>query len=320
MKRWWVLVAVLSAAMINVAQGSGTADLAGAGTVRFEVSKRDPLIGEPVSAALVAELAPGISLVRWPSLPPVWEDFTLSDMSEVQTEIRADGTGLYRQTMTLRVWRTGQVALPELIVQFQIAGDTRIAELQASGILFDVPSVLVADDLTLRPLKPQFSFFYIPMGVFLALGGMVYVLAYGARRRWQARGLRRQMRVGTGAVSVFARLAVLGQGEFTPAEIYEGVSLVLRGYLDLRFQIPALGMTTIEVIRRLEADEVARQEVPDSRRAELWRMLEQADLVKFAHMEPPTASASRLLTTAERWLTAAEQGLKARRESQEFAP
>lgn len=298
-----------------------TLAISGAGTARFEVARRDPLIGEPVDAALVVELSPGISVVEWPALPAVWGDFTFSGLSEVETIVRPDGTGLYRQTFTLHVWRAGVVTLPELRMPFQVANDDRVLELLVGAPSFTVPSVLAADDLELRPFKPQIGFFYIPLWLFLAIGAALYGIGYVVWRRWQLQRISRLAALSDRETvdSVLEKLRQLSREGLSSAAIYEAVSVLLRMYLRTRFDLPAPEMTTLELIQWLEADSYFSVLLTESRRSELWRMLEQADFVKFAQAVPEASYAVRLLNVAERWIMAVEQAVRDAAQAQEFA-
>lgn len=61
-------------------------------------------------------------------------------------------------------------------------------------------------------------------------------------------------------------------------------------------------MTTAEVMRSLRDTDM-----PDDLRASLSRVLEQADLVKFAQFQPDDESGSRLIRYAITWLRQAER-------------
>lgn len=60
------------------------------------------------------------------------------------------------------------------------------------------------------------------------------------------------------------------------------LTFILREYLEGRYDVPALESTTYEIIRDLKDTDISEQQTND-----LKRILETADLVKFAKSEPP---------------------------------
>ena len=89
-------------------------------------------------------------------------------------------------------------------------------------------------------------------------------------------------------------LAELSLG--TPDQVYEQVADVLREYLQARFDIPASDMTTVEIRTGLEN----HTELESEHITEVARLLEQADLVKFAEAAPGERSAQRAVAAAAR--------------------
>jgi hypothetical protein len=88
-----------------------------------------------------------------------------------------------------------------------------------------------------------------------------------------------------------------------PAVVYENVSNALRRYIQGRFAVTAEELTTQELM----ADLVNLETLSDRRKRELGYLLEQADLVKFARMQPQSKSAEKILNVAQQWVTAVEQ-------------
>jgi hypothetical protein len=89
-------------------------------------------------------------------------------------------------------------------------------------------------------------------------------------------------------------------------EHYARLSLVLRGYLERRFRFPAVESTTDEIRESLARSPVLRDE--ESRN--LFALLEEADLVKFARHDPGLGAAGDALARGRRWI---ETRLAARR-------
>ncbi len=75
-------------------------------------------------------------------------------------------------------------------------------------------------------------------------------------------------------------------------DFYYQLSALLRGYLEARFQLPALEMTTEELVPRLEA-----LAIPTASRLETARLLRRADPVKYAGRAAPAAMRHQDLET-----------------------
>ncbi|MDR1273219.1 MAG: hypothetical protein LBK12_01590 [Odoribacteraceae bacterium] len=77
-------------------------------------------------------------------------------------------------------------------------------------------------------------------------------------------------------------------------EYYTRLTGVLRAYMEGELEVPALEQTSLEILRALER----REEVPARDREELERLLETADLVKFAKAMPLPGEESLHLNAA----------------------
>ncbi len=78
-------------------------------------------------------------------------------------------------------------------------------------------------------------------------------------------------------------------------EYYAELSWIVREYLGAQYQFPALELTTDQICRHLSASLL-----PPDQQAEVQRLLQQADWVKFAHALPKADQHERWLATAQR--------------------
>jgi hypothetical protein len=102
------------------------------------------------------------------------------------------------------------------------------------------------------------------------------------------------------ALDELQRIAALHlptQRRFT--EHYDLVTDALRRYLVQGFNVPALDLTTTELRQTLRHGPLDAQG-----QATLLRLLDEADLVKFANVEPDFAAASRLPDVAKEFVLA----------------
>src|SRR5262249_31378562 len=153
------------------------------------------------------------------------------------------------------------------------------------------------DDLNLRPLKPPVSMFYVsPFLVGLATLGLVLlaVFAWSRRKRFIFSTVSETNPLHEAPRVAFAEFKKGHGANPAPAVVYENVSNALRRYIQGRFAVSAEELTTQELM----SDLVNLETLSDRRKRELGYLLEQADLVKFARMQPQSKSAEKILNVA----------------------
>ncbi len=275
----------------------------------FTADRGTAFIGEPIQLTLTVQV-PVQSIVTMPTFPQEWSSFMVKAQSGM-TETTEGGLTTYRQILTVILWQPGDYQTPETLVNYQMPGSDQILQLVVEPTFFIVPSVLNGNDLALRPLKPPIALPYIPIWViFLIAGcfvGVIIVLVYLLRTR-------RLLLVSqivpdaassfhTSAQTALRELKMIGERVSNPSEIYAKSADCLRVYVRSRFDVAADDMTTGELRSALQVKAV----VEDRRQHELEQLLERADLVKFARVQPKTASAQQFNAVAQRWIQSVEQ-------------
>jgi hypothetical protein len=175
----------------------------------------------------------------------------------------------------------------------------------------------VIEDLTLLPLPPWWLNPWVLSVAFLLLAGLVAAGVWLARR-WQARTPVAAPRpAGPPPHLEFLRLLAELRARRPGLAAYPlaiAVSEILRGYLQARYQLPSLFLTTREFL----ASAIQRPELDPAARTGLEEFLGQCDLVKFARGEATEAELDALLDTAERFIRAGAG--EANRPAQPAAP
>jgi hypothetical protein len=272
----------------------------------FTAELGSPLIGEPIDLLLTFEVPDG-AVVTMPELPADWPPFTIRKMGEVEVS-NSGGKTSYRQHLTVSLWRPGEYQTPETSVEYQLPNSPDRQQIIVEPAFFVVKTVLNPDDLNLRPLKPPVAVFYIsPLAVTVLLVGLAVIayFAWSNRRKIAFVNLSDSQ---AGGLHVSARMALdefkrLDSANLAPPKVIALVSDTLRHYVQVRFGLRAEDMTTAELVENL----LDRWDLSEKRQHELTNLLEQADLVKFARMQPPSKSAEKLLNVAQRWVVAVEQ-------------
>lgn len=268
---------------------------------RFSADNGSPLVGEPVTLTLTANVPQGIAITAWPEIPADWSPFEVRGLGELSITENPDGTALYQQPYTVILWDVGEYETPDTIIQYEVIGDGTTREQNIEPAFFTVISVLDPADMTLRPFQPPVLLPYIsPLLIAGVAGGAVALLALVVQRVW--RGQTSPARPTPGALTP-AKLALtelrrLAGRNLTPVQLYQAVADALRTYTQAQYQVQALDMTTGELMDALY------NRIPGSTQTDLQRMLDQADLVKFARYIPDADSAQKYLESAGRWLKA----------------
>ncbi len=181
-----------------------------------------------------------------------------------------------------------QFAPLPMVVKRKGRGDT----LRFPGFRLEVVSVLSAQDTTFRPLKDlhpveipwDWRYWLAALVALAAVGGLGYLLWKKLRNRKQKAPEyvppEKAHEWALRQLSKLKRSDLLERGKVKA--YYSELSAILRGYLEKRYLLPALEMTTTEIL-----DNLARVEPQALHQGQLVELLRRADLVKFARYIPP---------------------------------
>jgi hypothetical protein len=280
-------------------------------TARFTTANPSRLVGEQINLTLVVE-APADAIVTVPEFPTDWPPFEVQSVGEINKTISGD-MATYRQNITVIAWRPGDHATPDTYLQYQLTPDGEALTILAEPSVIAVPSVLVNGDTDLRPLKPPVSLPYLPPWLILVVAivavGAVRGIRWWRSRRRASQGDTRFGRAGDMAYSAKERtlmqLRNIRAGRLSPVVVYETVADCLRAYIQRQYGVSALDMTTNELMSALQA----RSTLQKPHQRDLAKMLEYADLVKFAEIQPGERAVRQLLDTAEKWIEAVEPAI-----------
>lgn len=287
-----------------VAQDSGQVSPEQAVRTAFTAFNGAPLIGEPVELTLSVEVNTQLAaLIALPEFPEEWGDFIVIDVADV-VETELGNTHTYQQVLKVILWEPGEYTTPETYVSFrsQVTGQTFQSRVQDA--FFTVTTVLDGTDLDLRPLKSPLWLDYV--SPWIAIGGVLAFSSVTAGVIWF---LRRRSRLGISfagdtspLVRALRQIDGLGREGLPALMLYPLVADCLREYIQSRYKVRAQDMTTAELLLVMQENDL----MPERLQGDLQRMLESADLVKFASMRPGNLSAQQLLATAKAWLERAE--------------
>ena len=304
---WMVgLVVLLLGPVTAAAQPTGTA------TVRL--SADSVKVGERWTLTLIAEHGPGTEAL----FPGPADGQALFGPLRVIRRTGVEGTGRIDSVRyDVTTFALDSARVPPLPIQLAQGPDT--TTLRTAPRTLRVTSVLTADTSALRGLAPLAAF---PRPWWhWGLVGLVGVglLAGGLYAWWQRRDEPEESEpspspAATGQTPYEAATSRLRQLEaYDLADpdavppFYVELADALRAFLVRELGVAAFEHTTREVIDRL----VDRPDVPPKAVQRLKAVLELADLVKFAGMQPAPADGEKALREARAALDAIESGTDA---------
>lgn len=276
-----------------------------------------PVIGDRLKLEIEVRAEPGVEVLM-PEFGEALDRFAILDFVPRQG-LDDEGLTLHTQRYTLQAPMSGEHTLPSLLIEFvdRRPGRDPAPEGQAAYELLTEPLTLEVESLVpdvasaeLSPpaarLDPRTGPSNFPWA-WLAVGGVLLAatapFAWRAFAAWRLRA--RQRSAYDIAQSELAELRMARRS--TEAEIdafFVALSGIVRRYLENRFGVRSPEYTTEEFLERVSGS-------PDLGRGHqrmLRDFLQQADLVKFAHVMPTPEIIEESVKNAERFITDTREG------------
>lgn len=275
----------------------------------FTTDNSTPLIGEPITLTLIVE-APIDVTVAFPEIARDWPPFTVINAEEVSSSTSGNQV-VYQKGLTVVLWSTGVFQTPATQISYHLTNSPEPQQIGVIPASLAVRSVLIEGDSNLRPFSQPVSLAYTSPLIVVFLIGIAGVLSFWlwrAKFKKQKRFLPASAAYLENGLSPSANLALKDLESIPkqfrqPPQIYLQAANSLRVYVRGRFNIRIDDKTTEEIVVLLEAD----RSLPIRRQQELRYLLERADLVKFADVQPKIASAQQFVAIAQRWVKSVEQ-------------
>ena len=269
--------------------------------VETAVSAAAAAVGDPISVVVTVRHAADAE-VRWPD-PVDVAPFEILDPPAVQSAATDGGTET-RLELRVAAFELGELSFPSLDVEVVGAGGEATA-LATEAVPVAIESVGRDEGGDIRDIKGPLA---IPFAVVTLLPWIAALLAVAAVAAWLYRHHRRRSRpealvpalpprpaheVAREALDALEAAGLLERGEIKTYHIR--LSDILRVYIEGRFGVDAMEMTTGEVLDGLLRTDADRGAVADVR-----RLLDRCDLVKFAKLRPAIPECRELFPLARR--------------------
>ena len=242
--------------------------------------------------------------ISWPSLGSNLGAFEIRDYSLAEP-LKLDSGIEEVVKYSISTFDTGAFIIPPLIIDYFVEGDTASQRIQTDPIEIYVESVKPSEEGDLRGLKAQAVIerdwitigFYIAFAVLgLTLIGLA-IWYYRAKKRGQGMFEKAPPPPRPAHELAFEALAKLREEKLFAdgrvEEYFVRLSEIIRTYISRRFHIPALELTTYEVMDMLAQEPVLRKHSDI-----LEEMLSVSDLAKFARYDSAEEEAETVMQKA----------------------
>jgi hypothetical protein len=195
---------------------------------------------------------------------------------------------LLEQRFLITSFDTGYIAINPLPYVFR-AADGQLDTSYTNDLLLHVNAIPVGDDNDLRPIKPIIEeplnlLDFWPLFLLVALGSIGYAV-YLNRKRRQRQAPPPPPPPPADVIALRELDALEGKSlwqQDLTKEYYSELTRILREYLEGRFDVQAMEMTTRQITSNLKG----RTDFGQNQSKELSQLLQLSDLVKFAKARP----------------------------------
>jgi len=278
-------------------------------SVELKVSKQEITIADRITLVLQTKASEQYE-VELPKFGEKLEQFGIVDYQSPPPRLGDQGQIVTRKSYVLEPFLSGKYKIPPMKVTFWKADEENPTkhEIETEELTVSVKSLLPekAAELEIRDIagpvelpKPRRAWLYglLFAGAALAVG--LSALALWLRRRRRRAPTLPQLAAHELAYRQLEKLLaekLLERGEIKP--FYQGVSDVLRRYVENRFGLHAPERTTEEFLHELRTSDA----LSTQHRGLLREFLCHCDLVKFAELKPEKAEIQRMFDACKRFI------------------
>jgi hypothetical protein len=271
--------------------------------VESSLDKSNITIGDTVRYAVKLTRDKNVQ-VRWPALGANLGAFEIRDYQKPDPR-QAKGRVVEEITYTISTFDTGRFVIPPMAIEYQTPPDSTWHQMQTEKLEIYVASTLPSEAGDIRDIKSPWELprdwkLIIRIGLIVLAILLLAAVGFYYWRKRQGKGIlperkeppRPAHEVALEALRKLRESDLLATGQIKA--FYIELSEIVRRYIEGRYFVPALELTTGELmgnLREVALDSDARDMLRD--------LLELSDLVKFAKYAPATEEHERALQLAE---------------------
>jgi len=277
-----------------------------------QVDKQTITIGDPILIKLVVQQLPQGSTIVWPKPEPAYAGLELLDTTSIDTV----GSGiqrLFRQEFILSAYDSGSFVFPALKVIVLDAQQVPTV-FYSDSLVIQVQTLAVDTTRAFKPIKDivpvkssWLDYWQVIVGLILFLTLLAFVGYYFYKNRKvkapAAEAVTPPEKAHEKALRLLSDLEHKQYGQQGEVKMYySALSDILRNYLDDRFELNCMEQTTDELMALLKKQTDERAGLRKVR-PELKKLLQTADLVKFAKADPGPAEQQTSMEVAIKVVT-----------------
>lgn len=270
--------------------------------VSAELDTTTMLIGDQIQLHLLVNHVPGVE-VRNPDLKDLEKSgIEVLSVNEWDTLQRGNEFVL-QKNVTFTAWDSGYVWIPKIAFPYQQNNDKGIVSTNELPLVVLTPTI----DTTLAPIKTiieepitleDFYVYILVFSIVLLLGIIGFIFWKRNQRKEKPDVLEIILPPHEIAFQKLESLKNEKLWQQGSIKKYQSeLTFIVREYLENRYGIQALESTTDEII-----DQLKEIEIEENLKIELRKMLQTADLVKFAKAEPPITIHNEVMEQAEHFV------------------
>ena len=291
---------VVPALLFLISKGASAQDV-----IRILSHRFDPdtiTIGDPVQLRLWIEADADLHIYLDPIEGSEQENIEIGkpEVKEIRSEDTPRGKVRYEMTYPLRGFAIGRHNLPSITIKYTDV-DGNNGSIQTPAYRFEVQSVKPPGATEMKEIKGPWSvppnwFLYILVVLLLIVIVGALVFLYLRKRakpidlQSEVVSQRQPHEIAYEQLGRIEGMNWIAQGEM---KVYHTeISHVIRQYIAARYRIPALELTTQELLDRLQFENIPRERIR--------HFFTNCDLVKFARYSPTKPEAHERMEEAHR--------------------
>ncbi len=279
-------------------------------TATAAVDSTDYLIGDWIDVEVRIEHPPGASFASTTG-------DTLGPFLVIgKREVRSVSSGESAIDFRIAVYDTGRITLPPIGFLCTIEGDTTAYPVSTAPVDLVIHPVPVDTTADIKDIKPPVSLamtwreIVFPTLLVLAIAFLGWwIFRFMKNRKVEVREEAEPVDTRPPHVIALERLRIIEEKKLWQRGLlkpyYSEVTEVVRAYLEGRYGVPALEMTTGEILHHLRS-----VDIPDPVQDEIERMLGRADRVKFAKYEALPEENTETMTKAYTVVEATKESIE----------
>lgn len=272
-------------------------------SLEARVDKNKIKIGDLIQYSIIVTRDENVN-VEMPDLGANLGAFEIRDYNDPDPEKR-NGEIIQRREYTISTYDIGDYEIPPVTVRYSVDEDSIWKELTTENIKINVESLKPSEAGDIRDIKPPLVIEkdwmriirFVVAGALIVLIGILIFLYIKRRKEGKSLIPRREKpkrpphEIALEELELLLQDELLEKGEVK--QFYIRISEIIRRYIEGRFFIIAIEMTTTQLIDNMNEAEIEKEDVQL-----VEDFLMQCDLVKFAKYIPTSAENQKVINQA----------------------